>query len=89
VREPGIHYAKLDSSSRLQKLLMHLSDGAEHSTLDIIKNTSLCAINSAISELRRNGIAVTCRRIGREVWTYQLTDLAGDGWLVYDGRESA
>ena len=72
-----IHFAKLDTSPRLQRLLMHLSDGAEHSTLDIVKNTHLCAINSAITELRRNNIPVTCRRVDKGLYTYQLTELTG------------
>jgi hypothetical protein len=70
------HYANLDNSPRLQKLLMHLSDGNAHSTLDIVHNTGLCAINSGISELRCNDIPVTCKCVARGIFTYQLTELA-------------
>jgi hypothetical protein len=70
------HYANLDNSDRLQRLLMALADGATHTTLDLIHSTGLCAINSGISELRCNDIPVTCKCVARGIFTYQLTELA-------------
>jgi hypothetical protein len=70
------HFANLDNSDRLQKLLMALSDGAEHTTLELIKDTGLCAINSGISELRFNMIPITCRCITKGVYSYQLTEFS-------------
>lgn len=59
-----MHYARLDKSKRLQRLLSVLADGEEHTTMDIIRKASICAVNSAVSELRRNGYNVLCRSLG-------------------------
>ena len=53
-----MHYANLKKSKRLQKLAAFLRDRKPHSTMEIIKRTGICAVNSAISELRRNGIDI-------------------------------
>lgn len=63
--------AALTSSKRLQRVLAVLSDCAEHSTMDIIREARVCAVNSIVAELRTNGIAVACRR-DRGVWYYRL-----------------
>ena len=63
--------AQIDRSARLQRLLGILGDGAERSTLELIQQSGLCAINSAIAELRQNGFAIDCRRIGGK-WLYKL-----------------
>lgn len=47
--------AKLKTSARLKAVDKFLSDRRPHSTRDIIRATGMCAINSIISELRRNG----------------------------------
>lgn len=66
---PGIHFAKLDKSSRLLRLLQVLrlvgSQGA--TTQQIIDWARVCAVNSAICELRRNGYVITCVFKGRNV----------------------
>lgn len=54
--------AKLQNSPRLQRVLTLLSDGRERSTLEIVRGANVCAVNSAIAELRRNGIAIRCQR---------------------------
>lgn len=56
-----MHYASLKKSKRLQRLYNLLSDGLHHSTREITKRTHICAVNSAVSELRRNGIDIECR----------------------------
>lgn len=73
-----MHYAKLSESKRLQKLADFLADGRVHTTRDIIVATGVCAVNSAVSELRRNGIDIECKYAGRtedgnRVYEYALT----------------
>jgi len=73
------HYAKLDKSPRLQRLLAFLQKGGEHSTRDIIINTGVVAVSSAASELRENGYNVGCRydgmtEDGNRVYVYWLED---------------
>jgi hypothetical protein len=66
--------AKL-TSKRLQRVLGLLSDRKEHSTMDIIKRASVCAVNSIVSELRYNGIDIDCRqevRDGVRIFYYRL-----------------
>lgn len=60
----GIHFARLENSARLQRVKAYLQDGLEHSTQCIITNAKVCAVNSAIDELRANGFSITCRRRG-------------------------
>ena len=71
-----MHAARTDRSLRLQRTLRLLEDGAEHSTLDIVARAQVCAVNSAISELRANGHAIDCRQgagpDGGRVWYYRL-----------------
>jgi hypothetical protein len=74
---PKMHYAALDSSPRLQRLYALLSDGQEHTTFDIISRARICAVNSAVSELRRNGKAIKCWQDGvtpdgASVYKYQM-----------------
>ena len=53
-----MNIAKLDSSDRLKRVAQVLSDGKEHSTLEIVQAAGVCAVNSIISELRRNGLNI-------------------------------
>lgn len=62
--------AKLDKSDRLKRVDSLLSDGRSHSTLDIIFEAGVCAVNSIISELRANGRTISCQRVGN-VWFYK------------------
>jgi hypothetical protein len=64
-----MHSARLDHSDRLQRVAALLADGREYSTLEIIEQARVCAVNSIIAELRANGIAIHCRRVG-DVWFY-------------------
>lgn len=52
--------AKLANSERLQRVVNFLSDGAWHSTREIVHGAKVCAVNSAIAELRDpiNGIEI-------------------------------
>jgi hypothetical protein len=63
--------ARLENSDRLTRVLKLLQVGGEFTTLDIIRNANVCAVNSIISELRQNGIKVSCQRRGSN-WYYTL-----------------
>lgn len=66
-----MHYARLRTSKRLQRVLGLLSTGREYSTRDIIMQANVCAVNSIISEIRKNGIAVSCR-VSSGVYFYRI-----------------
>ena len=71
-----MHAARLAESPRLQRVLEVLSDGREHSTLDISQQARVCAVNSCIAELHANGKSISCRQVveplfGR-IWVYRL-----------------
>lgn len=66
-----MHSARIDKSARLQRVLASLSDGRPRSTLEIIVEAGVCAVNSCVAELRANGYRISCRREG-DVWYYQL-----------------
>ncbi len=72
-----MHAARLDRSPRLQRVHAVLSDGAEHSTLDIATRAGVCAVNSCVAELRANGAWIVCRQIaspasGQRIWLYRM-----------------
>jgi len=67
----GIHFARLEYSPRLQRVLKYLTDKKPHSTRDIVREANVCAVNSCIDELRQNGFNIKCARKGN-VWRYQL-----------------
>jgi len=50
--------ANLATSKRLQRVLIALLDYKKHSTRDIIRRAKVCAVNSCISELRRDQLLV-------------------------------
>lgn len=62
--------ANLDRSARLARVSQVLADGLPHSTLDIIQQAQVCAVNSAVAELRQNGQDIECSRQGT-VWFYR------------------
>jgi len=68
-----MHSARIGNSKRLQRVDALLADGKEYSTLEIMLNASVCAVNSVISELRANGRVIVCRRV-RDIWLYRRTD---------------
>jgi len=70
-----MHAAKVKSSPRLQRLLEVLSDGRQHSSLDLCMNAYVVALSAAISELRANGAVIEVERYERDggpVWLYRL-----------------
>ena len=73
-----MHAANLQVSERLQRVANLLGDGEEHSTRDIVLKCNVMAVNSAVSELRANGLNIVCRqrpsRNGKHHFTYRLIE---------------
>jgi len=72
-----MHAARIERSERLQRVHALLSDGAEHSTYEIIAGAQVAAVNSIIAELRDNGFYIEGRwdrdkRTGRRVYRYRM-----------------
>jgi hypothetical protein len=67
----AMHYARLANPPRQQRVLRLLSSGREYSTRDIVQLAGVLAVNSIVSELRQNGVPVTCRRQKR-VFFYRI-----------------
>jgi hypothetical protein len=63
--------ASIEKSARLGRVLDLLSQGGEFTTLDIIRQAEVCAVNSIVAELRCNGFDITCQRRG-DKWFYTL-----------------
>jgi hypothetical protein len=66
--------ASIEKSARLGRVLDLLSQGGEFTTLDIIRQAEVCAVNSIVAELRCNGFDITCQRRG-DKWFYRLEKL--------------
>lgn len=67
-----MHAAQLNNSPRLQRILSTLSDGRWYTTRDLIELAKVCAINSAVAELRENGFLVECCKETKDRFTYRL-----------------
>ena len=52
------HWSHLEGSKPLRRMLRLLCDGRSHSTREIGREADICAVSTAASELRHNGIAV-------------------------------
>jgi hypothetical protein len=70
-----MHHCNVDTSERLQKLLMHLSDGLEHSTFDCMVATKSPNVSTNICELRKNDIPIITKLVAKSRYTYQLADV--------------
>ena len=66
-----MHAASIEKSERLGRVRDLLSQGGEFTTLDIIKQANVCAVNSIVAELRQNGFDIDCQRRG-DKWFYKL-----------------
>ena len=64
--------ATVERSNRLKRLWAVLRDRKPHSTRDLVRRAHICAVNSAISELRCNGLNIACQRKGG-TWFYRLS----------------
>lgn len=74
-----IHFAKIDKSERLQRLLGLLRDGKAHTTFDLASATNSMAVHTDIAELRANGHNVRTRYLGkradgRRIYAYTLLE---------------
>ena len=59
-----MHAARISKSPRLRRVHDVLKDGKEHSTLAILQEARVCAVNSIIAELRHNGARIDCKTLG-------------------------
>lgn len=66
-----MHYARLEHSPRLQRLLAVLRQGGWYSTRDLVKMAEVMNISTAADELRENGFDIPCERRG-QYWYYRL-----------------
>ena len=71
---PGIHFANLKTSKRLQRVLKVLKSVGKHgaTTRDIVHMAGVMAVNSCISEIRRGGYQITCKREAENVFRYRI-----------------
>lgn len=63
--------ASVDRSERLQRVVKFISDGKEHSTLDVVNGAQVVAVNPAMAELRQQGYVIDCERRG-DKWFYRM-----------------
>lgn len=77
-----IHFAKLEKSPRLRRLLAYLIERGQEgaTTREITLNAEIMAVNTAIAELRANGCLINChfqeRTIeGSSVFRYRLISM--------------
>lgn len=73
-RTGKMYSAKLESSDRLQRVYECLMQGPK-TTLQLIQEAGVCAVNSIIDELRDNGISIDCKCIKKGVYQYRLERL--------------
>jgi len=71
LRMGRIHAARLSNSPRLLRVAAHLADGEWHGTRDVLVGANVCAVNSAITELRANGLTIETRCVGRGLYEYR------------------
>lgn len=72
-RRGNMHAATIDNSPRLRRVLEYLR-GGPRTTLQIVRACGVCAVNSAVAELRCNGFDIACRAVPgqRGVYEYEL-----------------
>ena len=68
-----IHFAHFETSPRLQRLARFLARVGDASTRAIMRGANVCAVNSAVDELRENGFHIRAERVkGKAIWVYAL-----------------
>lgn len=63
-------------SPRLRAALAVLRDGRPHSTMEIVQEAGVCAVNSVVAELRHHGAEIACQHRhvdGRRTFYYTMT----------------
>ncbi len=68
----GSHFANAETSERLQHVLVVLGDGLEHTTYEILHQAQVCAVNSIIHELRKNGFDIPKAKRRADRYYYKL-----------------
>jgi len=70
-----IHYGSVESSRRLQRVVTYLTHRGHRgaTTREIMQQAGVVAVNTAVAEIRANGIGISC--------TYERT--LDDGSRVY------
>lgn len=76
------HYANVNKSNRLKRLLSELQNGKLLSTVELQHKTGSMAIHSDIHELRCNGINVSRAKYigthnGNRIYGYQIENQEG------------
>ena len=61
----------MSGKSQSDRILAVLADGREHEMRDIHREAGFCRLNSRISELRKRGHVIECRREGAD-YIYRL-----------------
>lgn len=69
-----MHSATIDTSDRLMRVYNCLQSGPK-TTMEIIREAEVCAVNSIVSELRANGIKITCQCLSKGIFQYSLETL--------------
>jgi hypothetical protein len=60
--------------SQTQRILEYLSDGQEHEMRDVHRAVGFCRLNSRVSELRKRGHRIECRKAGGEYFYRMLAE---------------
>jgi hypothetical protein len=76
-RNPRRHYARVEGSPRLRRLLSILLDGQWHSTRELSRRAECYSVGASIQELRdaRNGCVIETLYVNAEGgrrWEYRL-----------------
>lgn len=66
-----MHFADVSKSERLQRVLRSLKL-RPMTTMELVREANVCAVNSIISELRANGYRIDCECLARGVFRYTL-----------------
>lgn len=69
-----MHSARLENSERLQRVYQALLSGPK-TTMQLIQEANVCAVNSIISEIRNNNIPIRCECIGKGRYRYSLEQM--------------
>lgn len=57
------HYRNIETNEDLQRAHKLLSDGKWHSTRAVIRGAHVCAVNTVVDELRKNGFDIQHRQV--------------------------
>ena len=73
-----MHYAKLENSDRLRRVLAFLrSRGSRGATTrEIVQGANVLACNTVIDEIRANGFDIECVQEGQGLFRYTLREEA-------------